>query len=342
MTRGAVRPFNVALLGCGLFGTRHAEALRRVPTARLAAVWDPQIARAQRLGRCHDADVVTSAEEMWQHGEIDGVILATPTATHHDLTLAAASASKHVLVEKPAALSLAEFDAMRQAASAAGTLLMVGQTLRFHDVSRALHLAAREGDIGQPVFFHWVSDSARPWPAGWRAWQTDPAQSGGMALHLGVHGIDLALWLLESAPERVYAQGAKLASPGLDVYDSLQIGVRCANGSNALIEVHLNLPVENALYQAATLLGTGGQAQWTTREETLYFGRNGARLAVGTDDRELRDELAHFVECCQEQHEPSVTENQVRWALAAALAANLSLQSAQPVAVSDIPGMTES
>lgn len=342
MTLGSARPFTFALFGCGVFGTRHAEALVGVPTARLAAVWDPDLARAHRLGRCYGADVVASAGDLWQRGDIDGVILATPTATHHELTLAAARAGKHVLVEKPAALSVVEFDEMHRAAETAGTLLMVGQTLRFHDVSKALHRAAREGDIGQPVFFNWVSDSARSWPAGWQAWQTDPAQSGGMALHLGIHGIDLALWLLESAPERIYAQGANLASPGLAVYDSLQIGVRCANGANALIEVHLNLPADNALYQAATLLGTRGQAQWTTREESLSFSRHGARFVVAADDRELRDELAYFVECCQAGRAPSVTPTQVRWALGAALAANLALQTEQPVTVADILGMAES
>ena len=338
LTPVANRPCNLAIIGCGAFGTKHAEALGRVPTARLVAVWDPDAARARQLGRCYAADVASSAEDIWQRGDIDGVILATPTDTHHALTLAAANAGKHVLVEKPVALSLPELDDMQRAAAAARTLLMVGQTLRFHPVAQAMHRAAREGDVGQPVFFNWVSDSARSWPSGWQAWQTDPARSGGMALHLGVHGIDLALWLLDSAPERVYAQGANLASPGLRVYDSLQIGVRCANGANALVELHLNLPAEHALYQAASLLGTRGQAQWTNRDDGLYVGRGGVRLIDNGYDQSLRDELAHFVDCCQQRREPSITPEQVKWVLAAALAANRSLESGQAVVIGDVPG----
>ena len=331
------RLFNLAIIGCGDFGTRHAEALCRVPTARLVAVADVNAKRAERLARSFGAGT-TSVDAMCSRADIDGVILATPTDTHHTLTLAATNAGKHVLVEKPVALSLRELNEMQGAAAAAGTLLIVGQSLRFQKVPQALHRAAREGDVGQPVYFNWVSDSARAWPGGWRAWQTQPARSGGMALHLGVHGIDLALWLLDSAPERVYAQGANLASPELEVYDSLQIGIRCANGSNALIELHLNLPAANASYQAAFLLGTRGQAQWALPDDGLYIGRGGARLLADADDRSLSDELAHFVDCCQHRREPSISATQVRWVLATALAANLSLQSGEAIAVGDVPG----
>jgi predicted dehydrogenase len=332
----------LALLGCGRFGTRQAEALGRLSTARMAAVWDPELARAQRLGRCHGADIATSAEAIWERGDIDGVILATPTATHHDLALAASRAGKHALVAAPVALSLAEFDAMRRAADAAGTRLMVGQPLRFHDVARALHLAVREGDVGEPVFVHWVSIEPQSWPGGWRAWQTDPAQSGGLALHQEINGIGLALWLLDRAPERVYAQGASGASPGSAGDDSLQIEVRCANGANVLIEVHRHLPAVASHYQAAILLGTRGQAEWSTRDESLLLGQSGAHLALSTEVRALRDELEHFVACCQERREPAMTAAQVRAALAAALAANLSLQRAQPVDLANVPGMIAS
>lgn len=338
MTPAADRPCNLAIIGCGAFGTKHAAALGRVPTARLVAVWDPDVARARHLGRCHGAAVVTSADVIWRRADIDGVILATPTDTHRALVVAAANAGKHVLVEKPVALNLRDLDDMERATAAAGTMMMVGQTLRFHRVAQALHRVAREGDVGRPVFFNWVSDSARSWPAGWQAWQTDPTRSGGMALHLGVHGIDLALWLLDRAPERVYAQGANLASPALRVYDSLQIGVRCADGANALIELHLNLPVEHARYQAATLLGTRGQARWTIGDDGMSFGRGGASLLGTEGDRSLSDELSHFVDCCRQRREPSITPTQVRSVLATALAANLSLESGQAIVVGDVLG----
>ena len=329
------QPLPLALIGCGTIGEQFVAALATLPAARLVLVCDARAERAERLARLAGASATTAPELVWRRADVAAVIIATPTPSHAPLTLAAARAGKHVLVEKPAALSLGDLDAMQRACAAAGVVLLVGQTLRFTVVGRALVEAVRAGDLGQPVLVSWVANTARPWPGGWRAWQTDPARSGGMALHLGIHGLDLALALLGSPPRRVYAQGANLAAPGLAVHDQLHLLVRCANGANALVEVYSSLPGRDNVYQAATIYGTRGQAEWTLQHDGLLLAAGGAQLLRADPTASLRAELEHFVACCQGQAEPAVTPEQARWALAAALAANRSLARGQPVELSE-------
>ena len=135
--------------------------------------------------------------------EIDAVDICTASDSHAALTIAAARAGKHVHVEKPAALALADFDAMAAAIDAAGVSLLVGQTARFQPVNREFAAGIAEGLIGRPRMVHILWYTGHVWPDGWRGWQLDPARSGGHPVHNGVHAIDLAIWLLGAVPTRV-------------------------------------------------------------------------------------------------------------------------------------------
>lgn len=324
-------PVDIAIIGAGTMGEWHARALGQVPGARVVAVVDAVAERAWRLAHACEARWYTSPDDLWAGMDIAGVVIATPSESHHELTVAAARAGMHVLVEKPAALSLAELGAMQRACSSAGVALLVGQTLRFGDLGRALHACAAAGDVGEPVYCHLVTNTRRPWPGGWRSWQTDAARSGGMALHLAIHNLDLALWLLDSPPAVVFAQGADLAAPGLGVSDYQHILVRCRNGASALVESHSSLVGRGNAYQSARLLGTRGQADWSIREDDLLIEDGGVRFAFGGLESAQRRLAEHFVACCRGEAAPLVTAEQARWALAAAVAANRSMASGDAV-----------
>lgn len=326
----------IGLIGCGAIGRQHADAIRQLPLATLATVHDPNQTRMAETARSHDARAVDSAQALCERDNIDAVVIATPTNTHRDLALMAMQAGKHVLLEKPVCLTLAELDEIQLAARNTGVVLLVGQSLRFDHITRTLHESVDAGDLGPLALFQWVSNTARPWPGGWRGWQTDPAQSGGMALHLGIHSIDLAIWLMGSAPARVYAQGANLAAPGLDVNDYLHISLRFENQANALLEVQSSLAGQGNRYQEVYALGPRGQAQWRLSDDRLLIGAGGMRFLSVDPSESMRLQMSHFVDCCQGRAEPIVTPEQARRSLATALAANESLKSGQAVDIANV------
>lgn len=133
------------------------------------------------------------------------------------------SLGKHLLVEKPVALSVSDFDHMVTAARVNGVSMMVGQTSRFQPVNMELYRAVVEGAVGpvRAVNLTWYVGYVRP--HAWRAWQLDVSSSGPHAVHSGVHPLDLAVLLLGKAPRRVFARSFRTFSPDLPTPDSFQI-----------------------------------------------------------------------------------------------------------------------
>ena len=126
---------------------------------------------------------------------VDAVYLSTPNALHAEQALAALAAGKHVLVEKPMALTVDDARAMAAAASARGLVLGIGFHLRFHPVHVEMRRMIAEGRIGSPTYVEGLFGSVANMQPG--QWQLDPALAGhGSLTGLGVHLIDLLPWLL--------------------------------------------------------------------------------------------------------------------------------------------------
>jgi predicted dehydrogenase len=333
MTEGR---FRIALLGCGSFGARHARAISALRGASLTALFDPVPTSAIELSRQFGVPAANRLQEIWDDPSIDAVVIAAPTDTHHNLTVAAASAGKHVLVEKPAALSIEQLTEMQRVCDERGVVLFVGQTLRYHPVPQAFHRSVREGVIGDPVYLNWIGNSRRPWPGGWSGWQSSRERSGGMLLHLGIHSIDLALWLLGDRPARVFAQGVTFGTPGLEFPNVVQITIRGRNGSNALLELHTNLPGNRSAFMSGRLIGTLGQTEWALNEDGVAFTDQGADLLFTGYDQSLRDELLHFIDCCSGKRSPLVTAEQALDALTVGIAAERSISIQDAVEIASI------
>lgn len=326
----------IGLIGCGAFGYQRALGLKSIDNAGLVAAFDPDSDRALALAHSFAANAPASLDEFWAISEMDAVIIASPSDSHVEQTLSAARAGKHVLVEKPAALTLKDLQRMQIACDDAGVVLLVGQTLRYHSVAQGFYSSRQEGAIGEPVYFNWASGSNRQWAGGWRGWQTEYSRAGGITLHLAIHNIDLALWLLDSPPRRVYAQGVIAGVPGLNVPNVLQISVRCENDANALLEVHTNLPGPRAMFMSGRLIGTSGQSEWSVNDDGMTYGVAGARPWFPGYDQSNVDELRHFVDCCCGVATTLVTAEQSRHALAAGIAANRSISSGKAVDIDEL------
>ena len=184
----------VAIVGCGLIGTKRAEA---VGDCRIRICCDTEPGRAEKLAaRFPRAEACNDWRAAAAHDEVDIVVVAT---THDQLAAvaqAAAGAGKHVLIEKPGARRAAELEPVLLAAQRTGVAVRIGFNHRYH---RALQEARRiflSGVLGEPMFVR--GRYGHGGRVGYeREWRADPKVSGGgELLDQGVHLIDLARWFL--------------------------------------------------------------------------------------------------------------------------------------------------
>jgi predicted dehydrogenase len=196
---------------------------------------------------------------------IDAVVIATPNALHAPQAIAALDAGKHVLVEKPMAVSVSECDAMIKAAKGSGASLMVAHCWRFHPDVVAMRNRIAAGELGEIVKTRGYGVHAGDGPSGWFV---DPALAGGGALpDMGVHAIDTARFLLnDPSPVRVCAAiGTRYGDYQVD--DDGILLISWSQGTNSVVESGWWQPHKEGLEAETEVYGTGGYARIFPREE---------------------------------------------------------------------------
>jgi predicted dehydrogenase len=220
-----------AIAGAGMVARYHATAIERTAGARLVAVSRSDPARAEESAAQFGVPCLTDYSELLARMDVDAVCICTPSGLHAEQTIAAARAGKHVLVEKPIALTLADADAMIAACDQAGVRLGLALQRRTEPEFQLLHAAITAGELGRPVLGSVSVPYLRPQSyydsAGWRGtWALD---GGGVLMNQGIHLVDLLIWLIGDVAE-VQAAAATLAHP-IEVEDCVTATLRFANGA---------------------------------------------------------------------------------------------------------------
>ena len=232
-------PLNVALVGCGIFGEVHASTYADFDGSRLLAVCDIDEDRAKAFADKFGGRACTSVDEIAADPDIQAVSVATPDFAHREVCLALLRAGKHLLVEKPLATNVADAQAIVDAADEAGVTAMVDFHNRYNPAFTPVKQRLVAGELGDPLMmFGRLSDRIEV-AAEWFTWsgQTGPEW------FLGSHLTDLACWLFDQLPVRVFAEGRKdvLAARGIDCYDSMHIHLSFPKGF-ATLETSWILP----------------------------------------------------------------------------------------------------
>ena len=255
----------VALFGCGWIQDFHARAVQALGH-EVAAVANHREETARAFAERHGIPrVTTDWEAVAQSDGVDAVVIGTPNALHAPQGIAALDAGKHVLVEKPMAISVVECDAMIAAAEASGARLMVAHCWRFHADVRAMHERIAAGELGDVVKTRGYGMHDGWGPDGWFA---DPALAGGGALpDMGVHAIDTARFLLgDPEPVRVCATiGTRYGDYAVD--DDGILLISWSQGTNSVVESGWWQPHKEGLEAETEVYGTGGYARIFPREE---------------------------------------------------------------------------
>jgi len=220
-------PLRFGLIGTGRIGQVHAANIAADPEAVLAWVCDPFVAGAEAVSARHGGTVTTDAAEMFASGDIDAVLIASPTATHIDLLGAALDAGVPALCEKPIDLDIARVDALLPRVQSAGVPIALGFNRRFDPAFAAARARVAAGEIGELEQLSIVSrDPAAP-PAAY------VGVSGGIFRDMTIHDFDMARFFLPDIVE-VTATGTTVFDPGAREhgdFDTAMVTLRSSSGA---------------------------------------------------------------------------------------------------------------
>jgi UDP-N-acetylglucosamine 3-dehydrogenase len=186
------QPLRIAFLGCGFITRVHSRHLRALSGDVAAAYASRDRAKAEAFcGRFRGTAAYGDYAAAIDDANIDAVVIAVPPRFHLDLTLKALAAGKHVLVEKPAFLSLADYDAVIAARDHAGRVVLVGENDHYKPLAVRLRALVAERAIGEMVFAHFTTIARRLKTAD--DWRNDETMAGGDAFfEEGIHWLHLA------------------------------------------------------------------------------------------------------------------------------------------------------
>ena len=223
-------PLGFAVIGSGFQGRIHAENVAASTRADLIACIDVDGARAEALAADTGAAWASaSVDDVWADPAIDAVVIATTTHTHHDLALQAAAHGRHMLLEKPMAVSVDECREIEAGAEAAGVIVVLGYKFRFTAAARAAKEAVPDPRI---LVAHTLYDPAPPGAGGW---VNDRTLSGGRLVSSLVHAVDMLRFLSGAEVVRVFAEGGLVAEPSLGEPDTTVATLLFDNGAIAAI-----------------------------------------------------------------------------------------------------------
>ena len=339
-------PIRICMIGAGRVGKLHSGTLKRhVPGGDVVALVDPWAEVRDATGDEFGIERrFASLADALDAVDFDAVVITTPTPTHRELAVLAAEHGKHVFLEKPMALSLAECDDILRAISHHGVLLQMGFMRRFDPDFAAAWERIQGGEIGEPMMIKSLTHGPGLPPP----WATDLRTSNGNLAEVNSHDLDTVRWLMASNPRRMYVEvanfkGAERGVTSEHFYDNMFATVKFESG--ALGNISGVCPCDYGYDSRVEIIGkkgimTIGQMQGeaivvcTDRERGLVtpiFRRWPDRFRWG-----YIQELEHFVECIQQQRPPRVTGDDGRWAVAMVLAGTRSFLEERPIYLQEV------
>lgn len=287
--RGRGEPVRVAFLGSGFIAGVHARHLRHSPDVRLSFA-SRDAARAEALrSRFGGVRAFGSYDEALADPEVDAVVVAVPPAFHRELASAGLAAGKHVLVEKPAFPTLADYDEVAAERDAAGRAVLVGENDHYKPQLRTLRAMLADGLIGELVMVNIVTVADRPKPAD--DWRNDERLAGGDAFfEEGIHWLHLAG---ELGPRLVSATGLRPAparEPGDDRRArSMVVGLAYDNGATGSLLYSREVPSLLRGLRISKLFGRSGVISFESNGAWAVARGHGRPRVHVAGPAELRD-----------------------------------------------------
>lgn len=250
-----------ALIGCGRIAKRHAEllGLKQIEGAQLAAVCDLSLPKAKSIGERFSVPHYTDMHQMMQDEDIDAVVVLTESGNHARNVVDLAQYGKHIIVEKPMALTLDDADAMIRACDNAGVKLFVVKQNRFNVPVVKLREALEQGRFGKLILgtvrVRWCRPQEYYDQAPWRGtWAMD----GGVLTNQASHHVDMLEWMLGEV-DSVFARSTT-ALAKIEAEDTAVVTLKFRNGALGIIEATTAVRPKD-LEGSISVLGEGGTVE---------------------------------------------------------------------------------
>jgi predicted dehydrogenase len=257
----------IGMIGCGEIAVRMAAAIASSRHAQHVMVMDTQAALAQDLGERYGVPWTNRVEDLLANRAVDAVYIAVPHHLHASLTIQAAEAGKHILVEKPIAITLADGEAMIAAAQANGVWLSVNFHAQVDPLCQAARDLVAQGAIGRIVGTRIVYRGDKPasyWTSGYSGriatdWRVRKATAGGGVLIMNaIHDLNTMRFITGLEAVRVYAEYGTYDTP-VEVEDFIAVTYRYDNDAIGTIEAGSAIRGGDPLHDVDRIYGTAGQ-----------------------------------------------------------------------------------
>ena len=317
----------LALVGCGRNASALADGIGASDDCELTLAVDVHAQSAREIAVTSDAEPYVGDLDFLletRSNDIDAIVINTPNDRHTRDAEAAISAGKHLLVEKPLALTSKAARSLHERANSADALLMVAHTFRFMPSIKQVRRALDGGELGRPGMLRihrWLPMST----GSSSEWEEDTKRTGGLAIHESIHEIDQALWLFGEYPSQVRA----VAAPS-----QLQVHLGFESGAMAIFDVMAGLPLGESYY-SLTLIGSQGAAYVDDHHNMQLVYRGGRAEAFATNQHSLavHAQIEEFVAAITEHRQPSPCASDATAAIQIAEAADKSLDSGETVRI---------
>lgn len=348
------KKYGFGIVGAGMIGQFHAEAVEGLPNAEVIAVCDHMSGAAEKLGSRCGCQGMCQINEFMKRDDIDVVTVATPSGLHGEIALLAATHGKHCIVEKPLEIDLEKIDAMIEAHKQAGTQLGGIFNMRYEKTAQLFKKATESGRFGKLTFGMaygpWWRDQDYYDKGGWKG--TVAMDGGGALMNQGIHTIDLLQWFMGPV-KRVTAFTKTLAHERIEVEDTGAATIEFANGALGTIACTTSMwPGHFRIVEVAGDRGTVAMADsnfffWQfadeqpeddeIRKKYVEFPAasvGAANPSAGMTADAHRANFADFLSALDEGREPPISGTEARKAVEIILAVYESARTGQPVELS--------
>lgn len=225
--------YRYAVVGYGFIGRRHVATLKGFENVDCVAVCDTNPQRLEEVREIYpEIEIYGTIDQLLEESDINGVIISANNNQHKELVIKAAKAGMNIICEKPAAMSVAEFDEMMEAVDQAGVTLTVHQQRRFDKDFQTVKKCYEDGSLGD---VYTIKSSLYGYNGNMHDWHVYKSEGGGMLYDWGVHLIDQILYMMESPLKAVFADIRNVINKEVDDY--FNILLRFENGVTAEIEL---------------------------------------------------------------------------------------------------------
>jgi myo-inositol 2-dehydrogenase/D-chiro-inositol 1-dehydrogenase len=336
------------LIGYGAWGSHHARAMQATQGVELVAI----AARSDKTcntarSEYPQAQVYSDYRELLARDDLDAVDVVLPTYLHHEVSKAVLESGRHLLLEKPMALSLAHCDELIQLAQGQGKVLAIGHEFRLSSLWGKMHEMVRAGAVGKPLYLL-IELWRRPYRQGAEGWRYDIQRVGNWILEEPIHFFDMARWYLGAAgePVSVYARANSKQEGHPELQDNFSAILNFQGGEYAVISQTL---ASFEHHQVVKLTGTKGSlwASWGGEMDRTFHpvfslqyhdGEKKSNIPITKitgEVYELEDQMAMMVEAIRDGKPVAATGQDGKWSVALCLAAQRSVDTGEIVSLGE-------